>query len=132
MGRNYEPRTGANVEGEGSSNTQKSSPAQGSSPNHKTSKPAGGAKRTSGKRQADEDNQDSEGDEDPTPPPQPPEPPQIHGATKKEIVHSTDVTLSVLISEQSNEDHFLRVITMAKVCHSFVINMQRQRIRSTT
>jgi len=47
-------------------------------------------------------------------PPPPPPPPSVQSTTPKEIVHATDVTLT--LSSDIQDKGFLRVITKVKVC----------------
>jgi len=126
VGRNDEPMgsTVANTESEGGSNAQKDSPAQSGSRIHKTPKRAGGAEKNSGKRD-DSDNRDSD-NEDSTPPSPPPSlpSPRIQGVAAKEIIHRTDVTLSLMNAQGHDEDNFLRVITKVKVRH-LVLSLTR-------
>jgi hypothetical protein len=109
------------TESEGGSNAQKESLAQSGSRIHKTDKRAGGTGENSGKRRADDDSDNRDSDnEDSTPPSPPPSLPsssRIQGVTAKEIIHRTDVTLSLMNAQRHDEDNFLRVITKVKVRH---------------
>ena len=110
------------METEGSSNNNHSAStqpraAQSTSQSQGVPSHAGHAGKNSGKKQ--EDNTDSDDEEESWPPsqPPPPPPPPVHQATTEEVVHTTDVTLYVLINGKK-ENHFLRVITKAKVSRS--------------